>query len=69
MIIEIQLQDMGQPKMDMEVQKKLLKSSKISFEVQASASESCFKTQMTFKHILEITALISALFPCIKYLC
>ena len=44
--------------MGIEVQNIDLKHSKISFEVQNMIFESCFKTKMTFKNILEVPALI-----------
>ena len=40
---------MGESKMDIEVQNMDLKHSKISFDVQKSIFEGCFKTNMTFK--------------------
>ena len=57
---------MGQQIMDIEIQNRHLKHSKISFEVQKRTFESCFKTNMTFKNILEVSALIPAQFPCKK---
>ena len=54
--------------MDIEVQNMHLKHSKFSFEVQKRTFESCSKTKMTLKHILEVSALILAQFPYIKQL-
>ena len=58
---------MGQQTMDIEVQNMHLKLPKISFEVQKRTFESCFKTKMIFKNILEVPALIPAKFPYLKY--
>ena len=46
--------------MDIEVQNMDLKHSKISFEVQKRTFQGCFKTKMTFKHILEYSRVIPA---------
>ena len=54
---------MGQQIMDIEVQNMHLKHSKISFEVQRLTFESCFKTKIIFKNILEVAALIPAQIP------
>ena len=58
--IEVQFQAVGQQFEDIEVQNMDLKHSKISFEVQKRTFESCFKTNMTFKNILEYSWVIPA---------
>ena len=60
MDIEVQLWAVGESKMDIGVQNMDLKQSKISFEIQNAAFEGCFKTKMTFKHILEYSQIIPA---------
>ena len=50
MDIEVQLQAVGESKMDIEVQNIFLKHLKISFGVQTLTFEGCFKTKMTLKN-------------------
>ena len=50
--------------MDIEVQNMDLKHSKMSLEVRKSTFQGCFKTKLTFKDILKVSALIPAQFPC-----
>ena len=60
MDIEVQFQAVGQQFEDIEVQNMEQKNSKISFEVQKSTFEGCFKTKMTFKNIPEYSWVILA---------
>lgn len=48
--------------MDIEVQKKLLKSSKLSFQVSEFIFQGCFKTKVTLNNILKVPATIAAQF-------